>query len=92
MKLNHIVIVFMIVCGAVAGGIQIVAPQAAQFMLPPFFWLLMAMLVFEGITHWRLGGAPGSLISMEFRLIALFAGVAMMLAITYIAGVPVRLL
>jgi len=50
------------------------------------------MLAFEGFAYWRFGGAPGSLISIEFRLIGLIAGVAVMFAIPYLAGVPVSLL
>ena len=84
----------MVLCGVVAGIVLVVAPQTAKFMVPPYFWILIAMLAFEGFAHWRYGGgsAPGSLISMEFRLIGLIGSVAVMFAIPYIAGVPVSLL
>jgi hypothetical protein len=92
LKFDHIFLVFMAVCGVVAGGILVAAPQSAKFMVPPYFWLLIAMLVFEGIAHWRIGGNLGSLISMEFRLIGLLVGIALMFAIPYFAGAPVSLL
>jgi len=92
LKLDHIFLVFMVLCGVVTGIVLVAAPQTAKLVLPPYFWLLIAMLAFEGFAYWRFGGAPGSLISMEFRLIGLIAGVAVMFAIPYIAGVPVSLL
>lgn len=92
MKLDHILLVFMVVCGAIGGAVLTGAPQTAKFVVPPYFWLLIAMLAFEGFVHWRFGGAPGSLISVEFRLIALVAGVAVMFAIPYFAGVQINLL
>lgn len=82
----------MAVCGIIAGGILVLAPQSAKFVVPPYFWVLVAMLAFEGLAHWRLGGNPGSLLSMEFRLIGLIVGVALMFAVPYLAGAPVSLL
>ena len=92
MKLDHIFLLFMIVCGAIAGSILVAAPQVAKFIVPPYFWLLIAMIAFEGFAHWPFGGAPGSLLSLEFRLIALVAGVAAMFAIPYVAGVQITML
>lgn len=92
MKLDHVFLAFMAVCGVVAGGILVAAPQSARFVIPPYFWLLIAMLAFEGFVYWRFGGNLGSSISMEFRLIGLLIGIAVMFAIPYVAGAPVSLL
>ncbi|MEW6452031.1 MAG: hypothetical protein AB1490_15355 [Pseudomonadota bacterium] len=92
MKLDHVFLAFMAVCGIVAGGVLFAAPQSARFVIPPYFWLLIAMLAFEGLVYWRFGGNLGSLISMEFRLIGLLIGIAVMFAIPYVAGAPVSLL
>ena len=92
MKLDRIFLAFVVACGCIAGGVLVAFPRAAEFVIPPYFWLLITMFAFEGFAHWRYGGAPGSSISMEFRLIALVAGVAVMFAISYIAGVQIRLL
>jgi uncharacterized oligopeptide transporter (OPT) family protein len=44
--IDRILIAYMILVGIVAGVILVVVPQATEFRLPPYFWVLLAVGAF----------------------------------------------
>ena len=91
MTLNQIFLGFMAVVGVVAGAVLVAKPEVRDFRVPPYFWILIAMLLFELALFARSRGAPGTMITLEARLFGLVLGVLLMVIIPVIAGSPGRL-
>ena len=91
MTIDRIFLLFMVVCGAATGLVLVVAPETRDFRISPYFWVLIAMALFEGIAFWRGRGAPGTTISMEMRLLGFVLAIVLMVAIPILAGSPARL-
>ena len=62
----------MTVCGLVTAGVVVLFPMA----------------VFEGIAFAINRGAPGTVITMESRMIGFMFAIVLMLVIPYAAGLP----
>ena len=88
MTIDRLFIAFMTVCGLATAGVLVFFPQSREFRIAPYFWVLIAMAIFEGIAFARNRGAPGTVIAMESRLIGFVIAIALMLAIPYLAGLP----
>ena len=88
MTINRIFIVFMTLCGLIIAGLVMFFPQSRNFGIPPYFWVLIAMVVFEGIAFALSRGAPGTVITMESRVIGFVVAIALMLLVPYAAGLP----
>ena len=83
---------FMAAVGLAAGALLVAMPQSQRFVVPPFFWILIAVGLFELGTFLLRQKTPGALLSLNARLIGLLLGVFLMLGITLIAGVEVQFL
>jgi uncharacterized membrane protein HdeD (DUF308 family) len=88
MTIDRLFIAFMTVSGLATAGILVFFPQSREFRVAPYFWVLIAMAVFEGIAFARNRGAPGTVIAMESRVIGFVIAIALMLVIPYMAGLP----
>ena len=88
MTVDRIFIAFMTLCGLILAGHVLLFPQSRDFGIPPYFWVLIPMAVFEALTFARNRGAPGSVIAMETRLIGFVIAIALLLVIPYLAGQP----
>ena len=88
MTIDRLFIAFMTVCGLATAGILVFFPRSRDFFIPPYFWALIPMAVFEAIAFSRNRGAPGPVITMETRLIGFVIAIALMLVIPYLAGQP----
>jgi hypothetical protein len=91
MTINHIFFAFMIVVGAAVGIALVVAPDLRNFRVSPYFWVLIAMAIFEFIAFARGRGAPGTMLAMEARLLGFVLAIVLMVAIPIIAGSPAKL-
>jgi hypothetical protein len=69
MRINHIFIAFMVVVGAAVGIALVIAPDLRNFRISPYFWVLIAMAIFELLAFARGRGAPGAVVAMEARLL-----------------------
>jgi hypothetical protein len=92
MTINHVFFIFMAIVGAAVGIVLVVAPQLRDFRLSPYFWVLIAMAVFELAAFARGRGAPGTVVAMEARLLGFVLAVVLMVVIPIVAGSPARLL
>ncbi len=88
MTIDRVFIAFMAVCGLAVAAILVFFPRSREFAIAPYFWVLIAMAIFEGLMFARHRGAAGTVISMESRVIGFGAAIALMLAIPYAVGVP----
>ena len=88
MTIDRIFIVFMILCGLTFAGVVVFFPQSRELGVPPYFWVLIPMAIFEAIAFARSRGAPGSVIAIETRLIGFVIAIALLLMIPYLAGQP----
>lgn len=56
---NRLFLLFMGIVGAAVGLILVLVPHSRDFRLPPYFWVLIAMAVFESSYLLGRGGLPG---------------------------------
>ena len=91
MTLNHIFLGFMTLVGVATGAVLVAKPELRDFRVSPYFWVLIAMAVFElGIVAHR-RGTPGSFLGIEVRLLGFVLAIVLMVGIPVIAGSPGRL-
>ena len=91
MTLNHIFLGFMTLAGAATGALLVARPELREFRIPPYFWVLIAMAVFElAVVAYR-RGTPGSFLGIEVRLLGFVLAIVLMVGIPIVAGSPGRL-
>lgn len=90
MALNKIFFGYMALTGAAAGAIIVAAPHVQDFALKPYFWILIAVGLFDGGIYLVARTAPATMLTMNTRLIGFGIGMALMVAIPLLAGAPVR--
>jgi hypothetical protein len=91
MTIDRIFLAFMAVCGIAAGAVLIAAPESRDMRVTPYFWMIIAMALFELASYARGRGSPGTVISIEARLLGLVIGVVLMVALPAFVGSPGRL-
>jgi hypothetical protein len=91
MTINHIFFAFMGIVGAAVGISLVVAPELRDFRVSPYFWVLIAMAVFELAAFARGHGAPGTVVTMDARLLGFVSAIVLMVVIPIVAGSPARL-
>jgi len=90
MKLDHLFFAYMAAAGIAAGAILVAAPQAGDFVIKPYFWVLIAVAAFDLLVYLRSRGAPGTMLGMDARLLGFVIGVVAMVAIPSLAGSPAK--
>jgi hypothetical protein len=91
MTIDRVFVAFMVICGLAAALVVVAWPESRIFMVGPYFWVLIAMVLFEGLNFARTRGAPGTVISIEARLIGFAVGIGLLIVIPIIAGSSGRL-
>ena len=91
MSINHIFLASMAVIGVAVGIILVAAPESRNFKLSPYFWVLIAMAIFELVAFARGRGAPGTVLAVEARLLGFVLAIVLMVVIPILAGSPSRL-
>jgi hypothetical protein len=91
LTINHIFLAFMTLTGAVVGIALVMAPQIRDFRVSPYFWVLIAMAVFELAAFARGRGEPGTVVAMEARLCGFVLGIVLMVVIPILFGSSARL-
>ena len=90
MKIDHVLIAFMIVVGFTVGIILTVRPDVREFRVPPYFWVLIALGLFELANFARAQGAAGTAVSMEARLLGFVLAIVLMFVVPLLAAPLVR--
>ncbi len=91
MTIERLFLVFALAVGLAVGGAIVLVPASRTFSLPPYFWVLIAFVVFEGIAFAMRGSAAGPPVTMQTRLIGFGIALGLMLIIPMMAGVQVKL-
>jgi hypothetical protein len=90
MTIDRVFFGYMVLIGVVTGAILVAAPHAGDFMIKPYFWVLISVALFEGGTSLYRRSTPGALLSMQARVIGFLIGSLLMVAIPTLAGSPAR--
>jgi hypothetical protein len=83
--IDRILIAYMILVGIVVGAILVLVPQAREFRLPPYFWVLAAVGAFDLAAYARARGAPGT----DARLLGFLLAIVLMVVIPILSGAEV---
>jgi hypothetical protein len=81
---------YMALAGAAVGAALAALPQVQDFWLKPYFWMLIAVALFDGAVFLLRRNAPWAMLGMNARLIGFAIGLALMAAVPTLAGVPVK--
>lgn len=91
MTIDRIFIGFMAAAGIAAGAILVAFPEARDFWVPPYFWMLITMALFEVVVLVGFRGMPGRMISNGARLLGFLLAITIMVVLPILAGSPSRL-
>jgi uncharacterized membrane protein HdeD (DUF308 family) len=90
MTLDRLFFTLMALAGVAAGGALVAAPQLQNFAIKPYFWILIAIAAFDLGVYVMRRNAPGTMLTMNARLLGLVIGVVLMVVIPTLAGAPVK--
>ena len=89
MTIDRIFFGYMAVVGIATGAILVAAPSAQDFLIKPYFWVL-AVALFDFGTYLHGKNAPGSMTTMQAKLLGFVIGIVLMVVIPTPAGSPTR--
>ena len=78
MTIDRIFIVFAIAVGIAVGGVIVLVPQSRSIALAPYFWVLIAFALFEGVVYARRGTAARPPIAMPTRIVGFVIALGLM--------------
>ena len=88
MTTRHVFLAYMTAVGLAAGAIIVIAPQVTEFWLKPYFWVLIAVAVFDGALFLISRTTPTAMLPMDARMLGFVIGAVLMVAIPTVAGTP----
>ena len=91
MRLDRVFLVFAVVVGVAVGVVIVLVPQSRNIGLAPYFWVLIAFALFEGVAVYRRGSGMGPPSSMPTRLIGFALALGLMVLIPWAGGVELKL-
>ena len=77
---------YMALVGVVSGAIIVAAPHVLEFWIKPYFWVLLAVAVFDAAIFLVSRKMPATMLPMDARVIGFVVGAILMVAIPSIAG------
>ena len=86
MTIDRLFYGYMLLVGLAAGALLTAAPQVGDFIVKPYFWILIAVALFEGGTSLYRRTSPGPVLTMQARLIGFGIGIVAMVALPTLAG------
>ena len=90
MTLDRIFFGYMALAGALSGALLVAAPQLQNFWIKPYFWVVLAVVLFDLGVYLIRRNAPGTMLSMQARLLGFVVGIVLLVAIPMLAGSPAR--
>ena len=67
-----------------------VKPETGDFRVSPYFWVLLAMGLFELLAFARGRGAPGTAVTMDVRVSGFLMAIVLMVVIPIVSGSSAR--
>ncbi|MBX9829965.1 MAG: hypothetical protein K2Y27_33860 [Xanthobacteraceae bacterium] len=89
MTVDRIFFGYMALVGLAGGALLVAYPAVGDFWLKPYFWVLIAVGVFDVGAVLR-GQAPGSMLTMQARLLGFVIGVVALVVVPTLAGSAVK--
>jgi hypothetical protein len=91
LTINHIFFGYMALVGVSTGAVLIAMPSAGDGWFKPYFWVLVAVAVFD-VTIFLLQRARPAMtaVPMEAKLLGFVIGIVSMVAIPTLANSPAR--
>lgn len=90
MTIDRLFLGYMTLVGIAIGAILIAAPQVGDYFIKPYFWVLIAVGLFEGGVYLVRRSTPGPVLSAQARLIGFVIGILLMVVLPTLAGSPAR--
>ena len=90
MTLDRIFFAYIAVIGSALGVALLAAPRLQDFVIKPYFWILIAVALFVVGAYLRGKNAPGTMLSMQARLLGFVIGIVLMVAVPTLGGAQVR--
>jgi hypothetical protein len=90
MTVDRVFFGYMVLVGAAVGALLIAAPQVQNFAIKPYFWILIAVALFDGGNYLLGRTASGQMLTMGARLLGFVLGVVLMVMIPTLARAPVK--
>ena len=90
MTIDRIFFGYIALVGAAVGVTLVVAPQVQNFAIKPYFWILIAVGLFDGGIYLLGRASPRAMLTMNARLAGFVIGIVLMVVIPTLAGAPVR--
>jgi hypothetical protein len=81
---------YMALAGVATGATLVAAPQWQEFWIKPYFWILIAVFVFDLGVYLLRHNTAGEILSMNARLLGFVIGVVLMVVVPTLAGAPVK--
>jgi hypothetical protein len=90
MTIDRIFFGYMALAGAAAGALLVAAPQLQDFWIKPYFWVMIAVALFDLGIYLIRRKAPEKILSMNARLIGFVVGIVLLVLIPTLAGSPAQ--
>jgi hypothetical protein len=90
MTIDRIFFGYIAMVGISTGAILVAAPSLGDGWFKPYFWMLIAVALFDGLAALYRHNQPGTALTMDARLLGFVIGIVLMVAIPWIAGSSAR--
>ena len=90
MTMDRIFFGYMALAGAASGALLVAAPHLQDFWIKPYFWVVIAVVLFDLGVYLIRRNAPGTMLSMNARLLGFVIGIVLLVAIPTLTGAPAR--
>jgi predicted Na+-dependent transporter len=90
MTIDKVFFGYMALAGTLIGTILVAAPRVQEFFIKPYFWVLIAVILFDGGAYLYRRNAPEAMLSMQAKLLGFVIGVVLMVVMPTLAGSPAR--
>ncbi len=78
---------FCLLCGIAAGVVSVMFPQSGTMVVSPYFWVLIAVALFETVAIYLRGFEFGPPLTMKTRVLGFCLAVGTMVVIRLGGGV-----
>ena len=76
----------MATVGLATGAVLARYPAVHDFALKPYFWIMIAIALFDGAVYLMSRHAPWEMLATNARLIGFGVGIALMVLVPWLAG------
>lgn len=91
MTIDRIFFGYITLIGVLTGAALVAIPTAGDGWFKPYFWVLLAVAVFDGaVLLLRLRQPATSIVSMDAKLLGFVIGILLMVVIPMLAGSSAR--